>query len=112
MHGSYSYDITHNLQYNMSKMLQPTQGPIPPPDACSKQKLVFFECSVEEDGRMSGTPKETEDICFSDFVTSQSSLSPTVEYGLMTDENSPGVYTLDLSPQWLVWVLDPGTIIF
>ena len=67
---------------------------------------------MEEDGRMSGTPKETEDICFSDFVTSQSSLSPTVEYGLMTDENSAGVYTLDLSPQWLVWVLDPGTIIF
>ena len=90
MHHSYSYDITHNLQYNMAKMLRPTQGPLPPPDAYCKQKLVFFECSLEEeDSVLSSTPKEAE--VMSDFISTQASFSPTVEYGLTTEKNSNGV---------------------
>ncbi|XP_076466433.1 polyphosphoinositide phosphatase-like isoform X2 [Babylonia areolata] len=85
---SYSYDLTHNLQYNMVQSLQPPQGPVPPPDACSKQKLVFWETSLEEEGKASGEKDSAEDICFSDFVTAKPSFSPTASYGLSSDKTS------------------------
>ncbi|KAK7108164.1 polyphosphoinositide phosphatase-like isoform X2 [Littorina saxatilis] len=85
---SYSYDLTHNLQYNMAKSLQPTQGPIPPPESQSKQKLVFWESSMEDESKPGEGTAEKEDICFSDFSTQEASFSPTLAYGLTGDKNS------------------------
>ena len=38
---------------------------------------------------LSSTPKEAE--VMSDFISTQASFSPTVEYGLTTEKNSNGV---------------------
>lgn len=74
---SYSYDLTHTLQYNMAKTVPPVQGPIPPPDSYSKQKLVFFDISAEVDSQSSGDEKaereeDMEAVCKSGLFSSRS----------------------------------------
>ncbi|KAK7474795.1 hypothetical protein BaRGS_00033976 [Batillaria attramentaria] len=89
---SYSYDLTHNLQYNLAKTQRPTQGPIPPPDSFNKQKLSFWESSSDEDiSKPGGFPKHSEDICFSDFVSKEASFSPSSTYGPSADKSSGGI---------------------
>jgi hypothetical protein len=90
---SYSYDLTHPLQYNMTTGL-PVQGPIPPPDSSSKQKLIFWEKRVEEDMKSSagGAKGDAgEEICFSDFSTKSGSFNAASAYSLTDGKGASGI---------------------
>ncbi|KAL8573583.1 hypothetical protein ACOMHN_047853 [Nucella lapillus] len=83
--------MTHNLQYNMAQSLQPPQGPIPPPESYSKQKLMLWGTSLEMEPKAAAAEDSLEDICFSEFVDAKASFSPTSAYGLQADEPVCGI---------------------
>ncbi|XP_025098137.1 polyphosphoinositide phosphatase-like isoform X3 [Pomacea canaliculata] len=79
---SYSYDLTHNLQYNMANIKRPVQGPIPPPDGCNRSKLLVWEASLEGELNSSRcSSEEIPDIAASELGMREASLYPPVMNG-------------------------------
>ena len=70
----------------MTKASAPVQGPIPSVNSCSKQKLIFWQNSIESE--TIGNNKKEEEISFTDFSTKSGSFNSNAAYGLTPETNT------------------------
>lgn len=95
--SSYSYDLTHNLQYNLAQTVRPTQGPIPPTESINKSKLNIWDiCQDEENFLSSNTTTSPTTIITTSTSTSTSTTTTTTTASATSTKGGAGMMKISL----------------